>query len=131
MLESKIVTVSIDRDWHDVYEAFWRPEAFPTWASGLSEAGLEQDGGLWTAWGPEGPIRIRFSPHNPFGVMDHWVDVGKGRVIYVPLRIIENGNGADVMLTLFRQLDMDDAHFAEDERWVRRDLEALKVLAEA
>ncbi|MGN6549652.1 MAG: polyketide cyclase [Pararhizobium sp.] len=130
MLQSKVITVSIDRNWRDVYERFWRPEVFPTWASGLSEAGLEQDGGEWTARGPEGPVRIRFSPHNPFGVMDHWVDLGEGRIVYVPLRIIENGSGTEVMLTLFRQADMDDARFAEDERWIRRDLEALKRLAE-
>lgn len=130
MLQSKVITVSIDRNWRDVYERFWRPEVFPTWASGLSEAGLEQDRDAWTARGPEGPVRIRFSPYNPFGVMDHWVDLGEGRVVYVPLRIIENGPGAEVMLTLFRQADMDDARFAEDERWVRRDLEALRRLAE-
>ena len=62
--------------------------------------------------------------------MDHWVDLGSGRVIYVPLRVIENENGADLLLTLFRRPEMTDAKFAEDGEWVKRDLLALKALAE-
>jgi hypothetical protein len=73
---------------------------------------------------------ISFTDHNAFGVMDHWVDLGGGRVVYVPMRVVENGKGAEVLLTLFRQPDMSDAKFAEDQIWVRRDLSALKALAE-
>lgn len=131
MMQSRVVTVVIDRDWKTVYEAFWMPERFPEWASGLSDAGLARDGDAWKAEGPEGPVRIRFSDHNPFGIMDHWVELGPNQIVYIPLRIIANGCGAEVMLTLFRQPGMSDAKFAEDEAWVRRDLEALKALAEA
>ncbi|UYW25920.1 hypothetical protein OKC48_22015 [Methylorubrum extorquens] len=62
--------------------------------------------------------------------MDHWVDLGDGRVVYVPMRVIANGEGSEVMLTLFRQPDMSDEKLAEDEAWVRRDLASLKRLAE-
>jgi hypothetical protein len=130
MLESITIGISIDRDWRDLYEAIWRPEAFPTWASGLSNASLVRQGEIWTGQSPEGPIQIRFTDRNEFGVMDHWVDLGGGRVVYVPLRIVANGSGAEVLLTLFRQPDMSDAKFAQDQDWVRRDLLALKALAE-
>jgi hypothetical protein len=130
MLESITIGISIDRDWRDLYEAIWRPEAFPTWVSGLSNASLVRQGEIWTAQGPEGPIQIRFTDRNEFGVMDHWVDLGGGRVVYVPLRIVANGSGAEVLLTLFRQPEMSDAKFAQDQDWVRRDLLALKALAE-
>jgi hypothetical protein len=129
-VEVTTVGVSIDRDWRAVYDAFWRPQAFPRWASGLSNADLGKDGSVWKATGPDGPIEITFTDHNAFGVMDHWVDLGGGRVVYVPLRVIENGTGAHVLLTLFRQPDMTDAKFAEDVAWVTRDLSALKALAE-
>jgi hypothetical protein len=131
MLEAKTISVSINRSRDDLYEAIWRPEQFPKWASGLSKSALAKDGGEWKAEGPEGPIRIRFTGHNAFGVMDHWVDIGDGRVVYVPLRVIENGKGAEVLLTLFRQPGMSDAKFAEDEEWIARDLSALKALAES
>jgi hypothetical protein len=76
-----------------------------------------RQGEIWTAQGPEGPIQIRFTDRNEFGVMDHWVDLGGGRVVYVPLRIVANGSGAEVLLTLFRQPEMSDAKFAQDQDW--------------
>jgi hypothetical protein len=130
MLEAKTISVSINYNWRELYETFWRPENFPKWASGLSNSSLEKDGENWKAQGPEGPIRIKFTGRNGLGVMDHWVDLGGGRVIYVPLRVVENESGADVLLTLFRQPEMTDAKFEEDGEWVKRDLLALKALAE-
>jgi hypothetical protein len=60
--------------------------------------------------------------------MDHHVDIGSGPEIYVPLRIIANGDGSEVLLTLFRQPGMSDEKFAADAEWVDRDLAALKTL---
>lgn len=128
MMDAQTVGISIDRPWRDVYEAIWRPTDFPRWASGLSTSALTGDGAWWHAVGPEGPIRIRFTAHNAFGVMDHHVDLGGGAEIYVPMRVIANQAGAEVLLTLFRQPGMSDRKFAEDADWVRRDLLALKAL---
>lgn len=128
MLESRTITVSINRNWNEVYEAVWRPENFPQWASGLSKSSFVRDGETWKAEGPAGQVRIRFTEHNAYGVMDHTVTLGDGTEIYVPLRVIRNGDGADVALTLFRQPGMTDAQFAADADWVANDLLALKAL---
>ena len=129
MLESHTISISIARDWKDVYEAVWQPQDFARWASGLSQSPLERDeADWWKTEGPEGPIRIRFSDHNAFGVMDHYVDIGTGAEIYVPMRIVANGEGAEVLFTLFRQPSMSDEKFAADADWVARDLLALKAL---
>jgi hypothetical protein len=131
MPDVRQICVSVRCGWQALYERFWRPESFPLWASGLSDSGLEQAGEVWRAQGPEGPVTIRFTPHNPFGVMDHWVDLGAGREIYMPLRVIGNGDGCLVTLTLFRQPEMTDETFAADAAWVARDLQTLKGLAES
>ena len=128
MLASRTISISINRNWRKVYDVVWRPEDFPKWASGLSKSPLTKDGETWKAEGPEGTVRILFTAHNAFGVMDHYVDVGDGTIIYVPLRIIQNGDGAEVLLTLFRQQGMSDAKFAADAAWVECDLHALKAL---
>jgi len=130
MLPARTFSVSIRTGWEAVYERIWQPEFFPTWAAGLSESDLRPDGDHWLADGPDGPIRIRFTPHNAFGVMDHFVDTGEGGEIHVPLRVVANGNGAEVMLTLYRQPDMTDERFAADIKLVNRDLKALKHLIE-
>src|SRR3546814_8104648 len=56
---------------------------------------------------------LRFTGHNDFGIVDHFVDVGDGQKIHIPLRVIQNDGGAEVMLTLFRQPGMDAEKFAE------------------
>lgn len=128
MLESKTISISIDRNWQEIYEAVWRPEDFPKWASGLSKSRLVREGDAWKAEGPEGVVWITFTGHNAFGVMDHSVRLANGAEIYVPLRIIRNGTGAEVLLTLFRQPGMSDAKLAADAEWIARDLQALKAL---
>ncbi|MGY2051432.1 polyketide cyclase [Methylobacterium sp. JK268] len=130
MLDAKVVTCAVRREARALYDMLWHPESFPRWASGLSGGGLASDGEVWRAMGPEGPVTIRFTPRNDLGVMDHWVDLGDGRVVFVPLRIVPNQEGSEVMLTLFRLPDMSPERFAADEAWVRRDLAALKALAE-
>ena len=71
--KSRIITVSIDRDWREVYDFASIPENFPRWAAGLGRR-FERSGEEWTAEDPDGqPIRIRFSRPNEFGVLDHVV----------------------------------------------------------
>lgn len=130
MLQARTLTVSIECHWRVLYERIWRPEFFPEWASGLALCTLRKEGDRWLVQGPEGSVRIRFSDRNPYGVMDHLVEKSNGQRIYVPLRVVPNGDGAEVMLTLVQQPDMDDEKFASDIEWATRDLERLKSLIE-
>ena len=129
-LPARTYSVTIARDWRQVYEAIWRPEAFAHWAAGMAKGNLRQEKGRWLDDGPDGPIEIRFTPHNDFGVMDHFVDPGDGAEVEVPLRVAANGSGAEVLLTLYRQPGMSDGTFARDARWINRDLRALKAWVE-
>ncbi len=129
-LLARSFSVSIAREWRGLYEQIWRPEFFAKWAAGLAESDLRNDGDRWLANGPDGPIAIRFSPHNAFGVMDHIVQPGDGTEIHVPLRVVANGDGAEVILTLHRQPSMTDERFAADIKLINRDLRALKKLIE-
>ncbi|WP_250441050.1 polyketide cyclase [Caballeronia sp. AZ1_KS37] len=124
-MHTRTLTVTVDRDWRELYDAIWRPEVFPTWASGLAQSTLEDMGDHWRARGPAGEVTIRFTEHNAFGIMDHRVGLPDGGEVYVPLRVYQNGAGAEIALTLFRQPGMSDDTFAADADWVRRDLAAL------
>lgn len=129
MLPARTYSISIARDWRELYEAIWRPEIFPKWASGLTESELRPNGSEWIADGPDGSVTVRFTPHNEFGVMDHFLDTGDDQPVHIPLRIIQNGDGADVMLTLFRQPGMSDEDFSRDAKWITRDLRRLRDYA--
>lgn len=129
-LPARIVHTTIQRDWHAVYAFAARPENMPLWASGLA-ADLTRDGGDWIAdGGPIGDVRVRFAPLNDFGVIDHRVTLPTGVVVDNALRVVPNGDGCEVMFTLLRQPDTDDAAFERDAAHVARDLETLKKLME-
>ncbi|PPE76022.1 polyketide cyclase [Solimonas fluminis] len=128
-LPARTLSVTIRRDWREVYDFACQPLNFPRWASGLAES-LREAGDHWVAAAPEGEARVWFSPHNDQGVLDHRVELPGGLLLYIPLRVIANGDGAEVMLTLFRQPGVDDEAFARDAQWVLKDLQALKLLLE-
>ena len=130
LFETRPITVSIARSAAEVYAFAHPPEAFPKWAAGLG-AGLTRDGEAWIAHGPDGDVRVRFSPQNALGVLDHWVTLPDGTELSIPLRVVANGDGAEVTLTLFRAPGMDDAAFARDQGLVAKDLATLKALLEA
>lgn len=128
-MPARIVHISIDRDWRNVYDFAGRPENMPLWASGLA-TGLEPDGKDWIAEGPIGSIRVSFVPANEFGIIDHTVTIESGLRVYNALRIVPNGDGCEVMFTLLRLPGMTDDQFAADAAHVQKDLAALKSLME-
>lgn len=129
-LPARIVHRAIACNWHAVYAFAGKPENMPRWASGLG-CGLTRDGDDWIAdGGPIGNVRVRFAPPNDFGVLDHTVTLPNGRVVENALRVVPNGDGAEVMFTLLRQPDMDDAAFESDAAHVARDLDTLAKLME-
>lgn len=135
MFESRHISIRIHKPAAEVYAFTRAPESFTKWAAGLA-SGLTRDGdpnGLqWIAHGPGGDVKVRFSPENSLGVLDHWVTLPDGTELYMPLRVVANGEGAEVGLTLFRPATMyDDAAFDRDATAVARDLAKLKALVEA
>ena len=128
--ESKTICVSIARDWREVYAFMEHPLSFAQWASGLGKP-LRGEGMAWTFESADGrPVTVRFTPRNPYGVLDHRVTTEQGDEISIPMRVMPNGDGAEVLLTLFRAADMSDAQFASDAQWVERDLAELKRFLE-
>ena len=131
-LEALTLSVSIERNLSEVYAFASAPENFARWASGLGSSLEQASDGAWIAETPAGLATIRFSEPNAFGVLDHTVVPAPGMEIYVPLRVVANGDaGSEILLTLFRQPGMSDEKFAADAAWVLRDLRALKALLEA
>lgn len=128
--QAKIIHVSIDAPWTSVYDFAHRPENMSRWAAGLA-SGLTPDGEEWVASGGGlGSARVRFVPPNIFGVIDHQVTMADGTVVHNAFRVVPNGDGAEVMFTLLRQPEMDDAAFEADAAAVQQDLQMLKTLME-
>lgn len=136
MLPSQTVNVSIACSPTKAYDFIRDPYNLPQWANGLCIAvrpagGNDASGADWIADTPHGPVGLSFVAPNDLGVLDHYVSPAPGVQIYVPLRVLPNQEGCEVLFTLFRQPGMTDQHFATDANMVRRDLNALKQILEA
>jgi hypothetical protein len=53
-----------------------------------------------------------------------------GVEVYIPMRVVANGEGSEVIFTLFRTPGMSDESLERDIDWVTGDLATLKELLE-
>ncbi len=127
--ESWHVSESIDRQADEVYTYASDPANLPQWAPGLGSS-VEQVNGQWFVDTPGGRVRLAFAPRNDLGVLDHYLTLNSGEVIYVPMRVIANGNGSDVVFTVRRRPGMTDEEFKADGDAVAADLARLKRVLE-
>lgn len=130
MTDSRVITRWVACDWRGAYALAADPRRLPDWASGLAGGEVLRDGADWTVQTPvSGPARLRWTPTNAFGVLDHWIGPPGKPEVYVPFRVIDLGaEGCEFQLTLLRQPGMDAAQFERDADWVKRDLAALARL---
>jgi hypothetical protein len=56
--------------------------------------------------------------------------VEAGEEITVPMRVVANGTGSEVLLTMFQLPGISDDQFAQDAEMVARDLQSLKLVME-
>jgi hypothetical protein len=132
LLQVRHVSVSIARPPDVVYEFTVKPENLPKWAVGLGTAFRPQEDGSWIAeGGPVGRATVRFVERNRHGVLDHDVTVPTGETVHNPIRVIPNGNGSEIVFTLFRRPGVTTAQFDQDAKTVEKDLRTLKRLLES
>lgn len=128
-VESRTITVRIDRPFKSVYEFLADPADWNQWAFGLGK-NIRRSKDGWIADSGVGIARVRFTPRNNFGVVDHTVIRPSGQRVYIPMRLIVNGSGCELLFTLLREPKMSDAQFASDAGFVERDLNGLKRVLE-
>ncbi len=129
MYRSRTVSVVIALPWRVVYEFTANAGHLPLWAPGFARS-IEQRGNEWIAQTTLGEAKVRFAPANDFGVLDHAVEID-GQHFHNPMRVIPNGDGAEVMFTAMQLPGVGDAQFAIDLDTIRSDLAALRDVLES
>jgi hypothetical protein len=130
MSESRHLSVYIDRPAAAVYAYARDPAHLPVWAAGLA-AGIRRERGEWVADSPMGRVLVRFVPVNEYGVLDHDVVLPDGTSVTNPLRVLADGDGAEVVFTARRRPAMTDEQWSADVAAISADLESLKRALEA
>lgn len=126
-LESRTVSISIERSPQEVFEYVRDVRNLPRWACGLGSS-IDNVDGEWIARTPQGSMKFRFVERNDFGVLDHYITPQHGAEVYVPLRVVVNGSGSELVFTLFRVPGVTQEEFERDAATVLQDLSSLKRL---
>jgi hypothetical protein len=129
MLKSRTLSISINRDPKTVYDFISNLGNLPKWAPSTFPSIKEVDG-EWLVDTPQGQNKVTLTEKNNFGILDHYVRLTSGMVVYVPMRVVKNDDGSEVMLTVFQISEMTDEVFAEDIKMVEKDLNHLKTIIE-
>jgi hypothetical protein len=119
------VSVGIGVEPAKVYAWASDPANLPFWASGFVQS-IERRGKDWIGKTTLGEARFRFAAINEFGVLDHDVELPSG-TFHNPIRVVPNGQGSEVLFTLFRLPGISDEQFKTDMDTVRADLNKLRT----
>ena len=127
--EALHISQPVDRPAAEVAAFAGAPRNLPRWAAGLS-SGIREDDGRWVTDSPMGTVEVRFTGPAEHGILDHDVVLPDGAVVHNPLRVLRNGDGSEVVFTLYRLPGVDDADFEQDAATVRGDLARLRGVLE-
>ena len=127
---SRTLAIGIERSPIELYMLISNPQNLPRWAAGLCK-GVRKSAGGWIVETAAGDMGFKFAGRNDYGIMDHYVTSASGETVYVPMRVMKNGRGSEVAVTIFQGEDMNDEKFDADCRLVDADLVSLKQLAES
>lgn len=129
-VRAKTLSITIRCAPEKVYAYASNPLNLPHWAPAfcLSVHKVNED---WIIQSPAGPMKVRFVEPNPYGILDHTVTVMADVEVFVPMRVFSNGNGSEVVFTIFQEPYRSDTEFAQDVGMVERDLQTLKKRMEA
>jgi hypothetical protein len=129
MMKSKTLNISIKSDPKTVYEFLSNLENLPKWAPSTFPS-IKEVNGEWLVDTPHGKNKVMLTEKNNFGILDHSVKLVSGVGVYVPMRVLKNGTGSEVLLTIFQTPEMTDEAFIQDIKMVERDLNHLKTIIE-
>lgn len=127
--EARTLTISIACPPDDVWAFVADAANLPRWAT-ASFHSVRRDGDHWVLDTPDGEVTLRFVEPNPFGVLDQVVTLPSGLAIHVPMRVVPNGDGSEVIFTVLREPGVGAEAFARDVASVEHDLRSLKAALE-
>jgi hypothetical protein len=128
-MKSKTMNTFIKTDPKAVYDFVSNLENLPRWASSTFPS-IKEENGEWVVDTPHGQNKVMLAERNNFGILDHHVRLTSGVEVYVPMRVVKNSNGSEVMLTVFQTPEMTDEGYAKDIETVEKDLNHLKTIIE-
>jgi hypothetical protein len=129
MMKSKTINTSIQSSPKTVYDFVSDLRNLPKWAPSTFPS-IKEVNGEWLVDTTGGQNKVMPTERNNFGILDHNVQLASGEEVYIPIRVVKNGDGSEIMLTIFQTPEMTAEVFAGDLNVVEKDLGHLKAIIE-
>ena len=123
MQKSHTISIFIDRKPDQVFDLLL------DWPSRISENAKKQDDGWWSFETTRGPAKLRFKENKEFGILDHQF-VDEEATWDVPMRVVPNDQGSELMITLFQSPSFSDELFSQRMDEMQQVMEAIKATME-
>jgi len=129
LMKAQTLNITINCEVARVYEFVADLSNLPQWAKTFCLS-IKKVNKTWQIETRQGPVQMRIAKKNTLGVLDHFVSVCSKNEVFVPMRVVPNGKGSEVIFTVFQQPEMSDENFAKDIKLVKADLAVLKKVLE-
>lgn len=86
--------------------------------------------GEWLVDTSQEQIKVIFVENINFRILDHRVKLKSGVAVYVPMRVVNNNDGSEMIFTLFQTPKITDEMIKKDIKMVENDLNHLKAIIE-
>ena len=132
MRRSHTISVSINHPYEATYRYLAEPRNYGEWAAVDRDSYRPLENGDWEGMTNVGGMRhFRFTPLNPFGVLDHAMFVPGDELLWTPMRVMPNQEGTELSFTFYQRPGMDDEAFASAIEWITTDFLTLKAMLES
>jgi hypothetical protein len=132
MRRSHTISVSINYPYEATYRFLAEPRNYGEWAALDKHTYHPLGNGDWEGMTNAGGMRhFRFTPENPYGVLDHAMFVPGEEPLWMPMRVTPNEEGTELAFTFYQRPGMDDDAFASVIEWITTDFLTLKTLLES
>ncbi len=127
---TETVTITIDAPHDQVSNDLADPASHPVWATEFfSDAAEDLGDGIWRMTVPRmgGSVHVRIDGDPALGVIDMYLaPEGQPFGPPLPVRVVPNNDGVDVLFTLARFPGQTDDQWSEGLESMQRELENLK-----
>ena len=134
-LDTATVTETIDAPPERVSADLTDPSSILEWSTEFFSGTAEDQGnGTWQMNVPRmgGPVVMRIDSDTTQGVIDMYLaPVGAPFGAPLPIRVVPNGDGSDVLFTLARFPNQSDEEWTEGLQSMKRELKNLKTRLES
>ncbi len=96
----------------------------------FAESVRKGDGDSWIIYSPQGPVLLEPDFERDRGLLDSTVTLPSGEQVFIPYRVVPNGEGAELVMTNFQASGDSDEAYAEQLDWMKKELENVKRIVE-